>query len=238
MWPRDHVLKQLEEMLIQVFSDVFDVLPRNMAWVPDSKKSLQVKDSKFALIEQDFTFGGQKIAGNAQAISRHRWVHHTSFLWDYNPGRMALLKEPEKRPEYRGNRKHSTFLTPLIALGYKRSHFVEGIEDALASRGLEIEPAGLHAASLCMKILARPAKLLWAAAKDCFLLRLSCLLRHVLLSAGVCKRENCCASSMRAFSISEVCVGDHEYACMHDLMMHLRNEPRARYSNVHDAFDI
>jgi hypothetical protein len=25
---------------------------------------------------------------------------------------------------------------------------------------------------------------------------------------------------------------------MHDLMMHLRNEPQARYSNVHDAFDI
>jgi hypothetical protein len=33
-------------------------------------------------------------------------------------------------------------------------------------------------------------------------------------------------------------VGDHEYARMHDLMMHLRNEPQARYSNVHDAFDI
>jgi hypothetical protein len=33
-------------------------------------------------------------------------------------------------------------------------------------------------------------------------------------------------------------VGDHEYACMHDLMMHLRNEPQAGYSNVRDAFEI
>jgi hypothetical protein len=30
-------------------------------------------------------------------------------------------------------------------------------------------------------------------------------------------------------------VGDHEDACMHDLMMHLRDEPQARYSNVHDV---
>jgi hypothetical protein len=28
------------------------------------------------------------------------------------------------------------------------------------------------------------------------------------------------------------------HACMHDLIMHLRNEAQARYSNAHDAFDI
>jgi hypothetical protein len=33
-------------------------------------------------------------------------------------------------------------------------------------------------------------------------------------------------------------VGDHEYACVHDLMMHLRNEPQARDSIVYDAFDV
>jgi hypothetical protein len=33
-------------------------------------------------------------------------------------------------------------------------------------------------------------------------------------------------------------VADHEYACMHDLMMHLGAEPQARYSNVHDVSDI
>jgi hypothetical protein len=30
-------------------------------------------------------------------------------------------------------------------------------------------------------------------------------------------------------------VGDHEYACMHDLMKHLRNDPQASSSNVHDS---
>jgi hypothetical protein len=30
-------------------------------------------------------------------------------------------------------------------------------------------------------------------------------------------------------------VGDHEYACMHDLMMHLRDEPQERYSNIYLA---
>jgi hypothetical protein len=33
-------------------------------------------------------------------------------------------------------------------------------------------------------------------------------------------------------------VGDHEYACMHDLMTHLSDEPQARLSNVHDVFGI
>ena len=30
-----------------------------------------------------------------------RWVHHTSFLWDYREERMTLLKQPHKQPEYR-----------------------------------------------------------------------------------------------------------------------------------------
>jgi lipoate-protein ligase A len=133
-------------MPVQVFSDLFDVLPRDVSGLPDVNKKHVEADATFALIENDFTFGGRKVAGNAQAISRDRWVHHTSFLWDYKAARMKLLKEPEKRPDYRGDRKHSNFLTPLISLGYKRSHFVEGIEDALASRGIEPQPAGLHAA--------------------------------------------------------------------------------------------
>ena len=30
-----------------------------------------------------------------------RWVHHTSLLWDFQPQRMQLLKQPAKQPEYR-----------------------------------------------------------------------------------------------------------------------------------------
>jgi lipoate-protein ligase A len=67
----------------------------------------------FSLREHDYCLGDTKVGGNAQAISRDRWVHHTSFLWDFRAENMALLKIPEKRPEYRGNRGHGEFLTPI-----------------------------------------------------------------------------------------------------------------------------
>jgi hypothetical protein len=46
-------------------------------------------------------------------ISRDRWVHHTSFLWDFATSSMRLLQLPEKRPEYRADRQHEEFLTSL-----------------------------------------------------------------------------------------------------------------------------
>jgi lipoate-protein ligase A len=45
--------------------------------------------------------GARKFGGNAQAITSRRWLHHTSFLWDFDPGNMALLTNPAKQPEYR-----------------------------------------------------------------------------------------------------------------------------------------
>lgn len=69
--------------------------------------------AQFALRENDYVLGAHKCAGNAQSISRERWVHHTSFLWDFAPRNMALLRLPAKRPEYRADRPHAEFLTPL-----------------------------------------------------------------------------------------------------------------------------
>ena len=42
--------------------------------------------------ENDYLFGFHKIGGNAQSIIKDRWVHHTSFLWDYKPERMRYLQ--------------------------------------------------------------------------------------------------------------------------------------------------
>jgi hypothetical protein len=42
---------------------------------------------------------------------------------------------------------------------------------------------------------------------------------------------------LSSYALKDEFVGDHEYACMHDLMMHLRDETQATYSNVHDVFD-
>ena len=49
----------------------------------------------------DYVFGARKFGGNAQAITKNRWVHHTSMLWGFQPHRIALLRHPSKTPEYR-----------------------------------------------------------------------------------------------------------------------------------------
>jgi lipoate-protein ligase A len=46
-------------------------------------------------------FGARKFGGNAQAITNKRWLHHTSFLWDFDPANMAALLNPAKQPDYR-----------------------------------------------------------------------------------------------------------------------------------------
>lgn len=49
----------------------------------------------------DYVFGNRKFGGNAQSITKTRWIHHTSFLWDYEVKTMAYLKLPARAPEYR-----------------------------------------------------------------------------------------------------------------------------------------
>ena len=69
----------------------------------------------FALRENDYVAGQRKFGGNAQSISGPRWVHHTSFLWDFKPQHMALLANPAKQPEYRGKREHVDFLCHFLS---------------------------------------------------------------------------------------------------------------------------
>jgi hypothetical protein len=49
----------------------------------------------------DYVYGEHKFGGNAQSITKGRWVHHTSLLWDFHPPNMELLKFPPKSPDYR-----------------------------------------------------------------------------------------------------------------------------------------
>lgn len=67
----------------------------------------------FSLQVNDYTIGDKKIGGNAQYIKKDRFVHHTSFLWDYNPANMNLLLHPPKEPSYRNRRPHHEFLTTI-----------------------------------------------------------------------------------------------------------------------------
>lgn len=67
----------------------------------------------FALEENDYVVGSRKIGGNAQYIRQSRWLHHTTFLFDFEPTSMNYLKNPPRQPKYRQNRSHADFLTTL-----------------------------------------------------------------------------------------------------------------------------
>lgn len=80
----------------------------------------------FQLRENDYVLGDKKIGGNAQYFTKTRWLHHTSFLWDYSESHMKVLKMPPKIPEYRQLRDHDAFCTRL------KPHFAS--KEALFSR--------------------------------------------------------------------------------------------------------
>lgn len=65
-----------------------------MDWSGDfySKVFKRINVSSFALRENDYVFGEQKFAGNAQSFSSDRMLHHTSFLWDFQDSMMEALK--------------------------------------------------------------------------------------------------------------------------------------------------
>ena len=68
----------------------------------------------FELKENDYVLGGNlKMGGNAQSIVKDGFLHHTSFLWDFEEDNMNYLQMPRKRPEYRQDRSHSDFLVKL-----------------------------------------------------------------------------------------------------------------------------
>jgi lipoate-protein ligase A len=106
----------------------------------DRLRTTQTKP--FALRENDYVFGPLKFGGNAQSIVKDRWLHHTSFLWDFQRPNMDYLTLPERRPEYRQDRSHGSFLTRL------KEHTLQRDRAALF-RELEVELAqhfDVHAA--------------------------------------------------------------------------------------------
>jgi len=65
---------------------------------------------KIFLYENDFIINNLKCGGNAQYIKKTRWLHHTSFLWDFCDKSMDYLLLPKKMPKYRKTRSHKNFL--------------------------------------------------------------------------------------------------------------------------------
>lgn len=97
----------------------------------------------FRLRENDYCFGERKFGGNAQAITKDRWVHHTSLLWDFRDDLMALLKPPARQPEYRQGRDHLEFVLRLRELLPSRPALLDWLCASLESGGFTLQEASL-----------------------------------------------------------------------------------------------
>nr|GMC54505.1 putative lipoate-protein ligase A isoform X1 [Ipomoea batatas]GMC55311.1 putative lipoate-protein ligase A isoform X1 [Ipomoea batatas] len=100
----------------------------------------------FYLRENDYVFGDHKFGGNAQSITKNRWIHHTSFLWDFEVSNMAYLSLPKKAPDYRQARDHLDFICRMKDY-LSRSQFINRTIDAVnchfSVRSMELEEAEL-----------------------------------------------------------------------------------------------
>ena len=112
-------------------------------------KADQPSVPQFALRENDYVLGERKMGGNAQAIVKDGWLHHTSFLWDFDEDNMAYLKLPDKRPEYRLDRSHRDFLVTLSETysSLSKNDFQKALLEALMER-YDVKPASVMDAKM------------------------------------------------------------------------------------------
>ena len=108
----------------------------------------------FKLKENDYVLGDKKFAGNAQGLSRDRFVHHTSVLWDFDPDTMSVLSNPERQPDYRRHRSHDNFLCKLCEVLPRRDALPDAIIHELDSMGfdiLEMDPDDPYLAEVLLR---------------------------------------------------------------------------------------
>ena len=87
----------------------------------------------FDLKENDFVIGDKKCGGNAQYLTKERFVQHTTFLYNFKEENMDYLLHPKKTPPYRQARAHKDFLCKLHPLLSKDS-FINKIKQELFRR--------------------------------------------------------------------------------------------------------
>jgi len=88
----------------------------------------------FALIDNDYAINHRKCGGNALYIRKDRWLHHTSFLWDYCNQNMDYLLIPPKQPAYRKERPHTEFLCRLKDYAPSMPQLIEQICQEMGQR--------------------------------------------------------------------------------------------------------
>jgi lipoate-protein ligase A len=108
-----------------------------MRWTEELYKPL-FAPHPFSLQENDYTLGHYKFGGNAQSICKNRWLHHSSFLWDYSSSNMEYLLYPKKTPHYRQQRVHTEFLCRLRDYWSHQKSFREKLTEQLQEK-FEVE---------------------------------------------------------------------------------------------------
>ena len=93
------------------------------------KQAFDIKG--FNLKENDYVIENKKCGGNAQYIQKNRFVHHTTFLWDFKTELMSLLTHPKKTPSYRKERCHKEFLCSLNKYFSSKKTILDSIKAAL-----------------------------------------------------------------------------------------------------------
>ncbi|HMP01083.1 MAG TPA: lipoate--protein ligase family protein [Gemmatales bacterium] len=61
----------------------------------------------------DLAVGERKVGGSAQRRARRYLLHHGTLLLELDLELLASLREPTRRPDYRGDRLHLDFVTQL-----------------------------------------------------------------------------------------------------------------------------
>lgn len=100
----------------------------------------------FYLRENDYTIGEKKCGGNAQYFRKNRFLHHTSFLYDFEATNMSYLLYPPKTPQYRNGRSHLDFLTKLTDHFPNKDAMIEKISTQL-QKSYQIELKTFEAAA-------------------------------------------------------------------------------------------
>lgn len=114
-----------------------------LAWTEEFYRPI-FNHAHFKARENDYVFAEKKIGGNAQYLCRDRWLHHTSFLWSYDPQAMRMLALPPKQPTYRQNRSHDDFLAPLKNHFPQKNDLFDRIKQKLGCPVVQIEDVASH----------------------------------------------------------------------------------------------
>ncbi len=113
-----------------------------MKWTEGIYKAA-FKLEEFQLRENDYVIGEKKCGGNAQYLRKGRWLHHTTFLWNYQKELMDLLLHPKKTPTYRQERQHDDFLTCLSHHMPDKTACIESVKNVLTSH-FPVQPIRLE----------------------------------------------------------------------------------------------